>query len=118
MSKTPNQVFVLDNSKKPLTPCLPVIARKLLNAGKAHVFRLYPFTIILKKTVDEQPQPIEIRIDPGSKTTGIALILLTQVIWGAELTHRGTRSNPDLKPAAPSDAAVVIVKLVIVSHDF
>lgn len=89
MSKTPNQVFVLDNSKKPLTPCLPVIARKLLNAGKAHVFRLYPFTIILKKTVDEQPQPIEIRIDPGSKTTGIALILLTQVIWGAELTHRG-----------------------------
>jgi hypothetical protein len=89
MSKTPNQVFVLDNSKKPLTPCLPVIARKLLNAGKAHVFRLYPFTIILKKTVDEQPEPIEIRIDPGSKTTGIVLMLLTQVIWGAELTHRG-----------------------------
>jgi len=51
MSKTPNQVFVLDSSKKPLTPCLPVIARKLLNAGKAHVFRQYPFAIILNKSV-------------------------------------------------------------------
>jgi 5-methylcytosine-specific restriction endonuclease McrA len=89
MSKTPNQVFVLDSHKKPLTPCLPCIARKLLNAGKAKVFRLYPFSIILNKSVDEQPQPIEIRIDPGSKTTGIALIQGTQVIWGAELTHRG-----------------------------
>jgi 5-methylcytosine-specific restriction endonuclease McrA len=89
MSKTPNQVFVLDADKKPLTPCLPVIARKLLNAGKAKVFRLYPFTIILGKSVNDLPEPIEIRIDPGSKTTGIALVQGTQVIWGAELTHRG-----------------------------
>lgn len=89
MSKTPNQVFVLDISKKPLTPCLPVIARKLLNARKAKVFRLYPFTIILKKSVKDPPKPIEIRIDPGSKTTGIALVKETQVIWGAELIHRG-----------------------------
>jgi 5-methylcytosine-specific restriction endonuclease McrA len=89
MSKSPNQVFVLDISKKPLTPCLPVIARKLLNAGKAKVFRLYPFTIILKKSVNDPPKPIEIRIDPGSKTTGIALVQETQVIWGAELIHRG-----------------------------
>ena len=89
MSKTPNQVFVLDNHKNPLTPCLPVMARKLLNAGKAKVFRLFPFTIILNKLVDGQPQPIEIRIDPGSKTTGIALVQGTQVMWAAELTHRG-----------------------------
>lgn len=44
MSK-PNYVFVLDTNRKPLTPCLPSVARKLLNAGKAKVFRLYPFTI-------------------------------------------------------------------------
>lgn len=72
MSKTPNQVFVLDADKKPLTPCLPVIARKLLNAGKVKVFKLYPFTIILGKSVNDLPEPIEIRIDPGSKTTGAA----------------------------------------------
>jgi hypothetical protein len=117
MSKTPNQVFVLDISKKPLTPCLPVIARKLLNAGKAKVFRLYPFTIILKKSVNDPPKPIEIRIDPGSKTTGIALVQETQVIWGAELSIGVKLSNLDLKPVGPSDAATVTVKLVIVSHD-
>lgn len=89
MSTTPNQVFVLDTNKKPLTPCLPVIARKLLNASKAKVYKLYPFTIILKKVVDETPALIEMRIDPGSKTTGIALVQGTQVIWAALLTHRG-----------------------------
>lgn len=38
----PNYVFVLDTNCKPLTPCKPSVARKLLNVGKAKVFRLYP----------------------------------------------------------------------------
>ncbi|MEG3859368.1 RRXRR domain-containing protein, partial [Microcoleus sp. herbarium12] len=46
MSKQPNYAFVLDTNRKSLTPCKPTVARKLLNAGKAKVFRLYPFTII------------------------------------------------------------------------
>lgn len=41
-------VFVLDSNRKPLDPCHPARARKLLKAGKAAVFRRYPFTIILK----------------------------------------------------------------------
>jgi len=44
----------------------------LLNAGKAAVFRWYPFTIILKKEVDN-PEPLELKPDPGSQVTGIAL---------------------------------------------
>ena len=43
-----NFVLVLDSSKKPLLPCIPGIARSLLKANKAAVFRTYPFTIILK----------------------------------------------------------------------
>ncbi len=35
----PNYVFVLDTNRKPLTPCKPSLARKLLNAGKAKVFK-------------------------------------------------------------------------------
>ncbi len=46
-----NFVFVLDTNKQPLEPCSPTIAKKLLKAGKAEVFRQYPFTIILKKAV-------------------------------------------------------------------
>jgi len=88
MSKQ-NYVLVLDRYKKPLSPCRPVTARKLLKANKAAVFRLFPFTIILRKVVEETPEPMTIKLDPGSKTTGIALIQGDKIVWGAELTHRG-----------------------------
>ena len=89
MSKQPNFVFVLDTNRKPLTPCKPSIARKLLNANKAKVFRLYPFTIILIKAVADNPVPLTLKIDPGSKVTGLALLEGSKLLWVAELTHRG-----------------------------
>lgn len=89
MSK-PNYVFVLDTNKNPLTPCKPSRARKLLNAGKAAVFRLYPFTIILKKVVDTStPENLTLKIDPGSKVTGIAILKGEKLIFVANLIHRG-----------------------------
>jgi 5-methylcytosine-specific restriction endonuclease McrA len=50
---------------------------------------MYPFTIILKKVVDAAPVPLTLKIDPGSKVTGLALLMGTKLIWVAELTHRG-----------------------------
>jgi hypothetical protein len=85
----PNYIFVLDTNRKPLTPCQPSVARKLLNAGKAKVFRMYPFTIILNKEVADNPQSLTLKIDPGSKVTGLALLKGSNLIWVAELTHRG-----------------------------
>jgi 5-methylcytosine-specific restriction endonuclease McrA len=84
-----NLVFVIDTNKKPLNPCNPGVARSLLDKGKAAVFRQYPFTIILKKEVEAAPEPITLKIDPGSRTTGIALLQGTKIIFGAELNHRG-----------------------------
>jgi 5-methylcytosine-specific restriction endonuclease McrA len=84
-----NQIFVLDTNRNPLTPCRAGMARSLLNSGKAAVFRQFPFTIILKKEVQANPEPIEIKIDAGSKTTGFALVQGEKVIFGAELSHRG-----------------------------
>jgi 5-methylcytosine-specific restriction endonuclease McrA len=84
-----NFVFVLDTNRKPISPCKPGVARSLLNAGKAAVFKRFPFTIILKKEVEATPEPIELKLDPGSKTTGMALKQGNKVIFGAELTHRG-----------------------------
>lgn len=84
-----NHVLVLDTNKNPLTPCKPSIARSLLKAGKAAVYRRYPFTIILKKVVKESPTSCQLKIDPGSKTTGLALLLNDSVVWAGELTHRG-----------------------------
>lgn len=85
-----NLVFVLDTEKQPLLPVHPGKARRLLNAPKAAVFRRDPFTIILKKVVvTATPESITLKIDPGSQTTGIALVQGEKVVLGAELTHRG-----------------------------
>ena len=52
-------VFVIDAAKKPLNMCHPAKARKLLRDGKAAVYRLDPFTIILKKEVANEDMPKE-----------------------------------------------------------
>ena len=44
-----SHVFVLDALPQPLTPVHPGRARLLLTAGKAAVYRTYPFTIMLKR---------------------------------------------------------------------
>ncbi len=83
-------VFVLSHTQKPLSPCHPARARKLLSQGRAAVFRRFPFTIILKEeTKNENTQNHRIKIDPGSRTTGIAILQGDKVVWAAELNHRG-----------------------------
>lgn len=85
-----NFVFVLDTDKRPLDPIHPGAASHLLNQSKAAVFRRYPFTIILKESRPEASmQDLELKLDPGSKTTGIAIKQGDKIIFGAELQHRG-----------------------------
>ncbi|WP_424102433.1 RNA-guided endonuclease IscB [Moorena producens] len=85
-----NYVFVIDTNKQPLNPISPKKARRLLDKGKAAVFRMYPFTIILKAVINNPTiSSCQIKIDPGSKVTGFALVQNNQVIWGMELEHRG-----------------------------
>ena len=92
-----NLVFVLDTQKRPLNPIRPGLARKLLSNGKAAVFKRYPFTLILKVEVIAPQKPITLKLDPGSKTTGIALVQGEDVIFGAELTHRGQAIKASLE---------------------
>ena len=88
-----NRVFVLNSNTSPLMPCTPKRARNMLESGKAAIFRRFPFTLILKAELENISQPLTLKLDPGSKTTGLALVLEgktgLQCIWGAELTHRG-----------------------------
>ena len=87
-----SNVFVVDTNKQPLDPVHPGWARKLLDMGKAAVYRRFPFTIILKTAVlHAHVQPLRLKLDPGSKTTGIAIVndASGEVVFAAELTHRG-----------------------------
>ena len=88
-----SRVFVLSSDKQALDPCHPARARKLLDTGQATVWRRYPFTIMLKNrtTAESITHPHRLKLDPGSKTTGIAVLAeeTSLVVWAGELTHRG-----------------------------
>ncbi|NEO38252.1 MAG: HNH endonuclease [Moorea sp. SIOASIH] len=84
------RVFVLNKNRQPLDPCKPARARILLSTGKAKVYRRYPFTIILTEEIkDPVTHEHQLKIDPVAKTSGLAIVQGTRLIWGAELTHRG-----------------------------
>lgn len=92
-------VFVLDKKKRPLMPCTEKRARLLLRCGRAVVHRLHPFTIRLKDRLleESQVQPVVLKLDPGSKVTGVALVREEETPGGpahhalhlAEIAHRG-----------------------------
>ena len=93
-----DRVFVVDKLGKPLMPCHPARASALLDAGRARVQRRQPFTIRLldREQATCVLQDTELKIDPGSKTSGFALMVLGAVrgwfcVAAWELTHRGQR---------------------------
>ena len=93
-------VPVLDKRGNALMPCHPARARQLLRAGRAVVAHHTPFVIRLKDRVGGDVQPVRVCEDPGSKTTGIAVVREVPaaseddgptriVLFKMELTHRG-----------------------------
>lgn len=69
-------VFVLDKKHRPLMPCRPARARRLLRAGRARVVKRFPFVIrLVDRTVEQsEVQPVLIKLDPGSRETGAAVV--------------------------------------------
>lgn len=99
-------VFVLGSDNRPVMPCSEKRARLLLNKGRARVIRMYPFTIRLKdRSVDDcELQIIEIKIDPGSKFTGICVSRTkdkaVNILNLIELEHRGLIISTNLTSRA------------------
>lgn len=100
IKETGVSVFVLDKRKQPLMPCSEKRARLLLARGRAVVVRAYPFTIRLKDRVGGNTQPLRLKIDPGSKTTGFAVVRefsqTQHVLTLMELVHRGRQISKSL----------------------
>ena len=88
-------VLVLDKRKQPLMPCSEKRARLLLERGKAVVAHRHPFTIRLKDRAGGTTQPVRVKLDPGSRVSGIALAREKHhehhVLWLGEVQHRGER---------------------------
>ncbi len=92
-------VFVLSTDRKPLDPCPAAYARRLLRDGKAAVFRRFPFTILLKERTPalSRTSAHRLKLDPGSQTTGIAVLNGRMVVVAAELEHRGQAIRDSLR---------------------
>lgn len=60
---------------------------RFVGEGDTATYALLPD---LKSASNQTVQPLEIKIDPGSKCTGLAILCGSKLIWAAELTHRGT----------------------------
>ncbi|MED7820904.1 RNA-guided endonuclease IscB [Streptomyces chiangmaiensis] len=109
-------VAVLDKNGRPLMPCHPARARKLLARGRAVIVQSIPFAIRLKDRVaeDSDVSTVSVRIDPGSKGTGIAVTTDVEHIDPAmgevttsrrgllavELRHRGSQVHGSMQQRA------------------
>ena len=95
------RVFVLDKNLNALDPTHPARARELLSKGRAKVFKHYPFTIVIQdRTVENSTvHPHRIKIDPSSKTTGIAVVQeeTGRVTNALEISHRGQQIKDALE---------------------
>lgn len=81
-------IFVLNKNKEPLDPTSPANARKLLNKKKAIIHRQIPFTIRLNEQKIASTQDYRLKIDYGSRHTGLAILRGNTVIWLGQLHHR------------------------------
>ena len=105
-------VYVLDRKGKPLMPCTEKRGRLLLIRRRARVHRLVPFVIRLidRDVASCELQPLEVKIDPGSKVTGVAVVRVNEkvdtqtgelkksahVLNLMELLHRGRQISEAL----------------------
>lgn len=98
------RVFVLSKDGQPLDPTTPARAKWLLKNGRAVVARRTPFTIRLKDkhSSECETQGVVVGIDPGSKTTGIAVWMentpgVREAVFLAEVEHRGRTISKKLE---------------------
>lgn len=86
-----SRILVVDQERRPLMPTTPARMRILLKQRKAAVLRRYPLVLILTDArPDATVEPLRIKLDPGSKTSGVAVINdhSGEVVWAAEVAHR------------------------------
>ncbi len=96
-------------------PCHPARARELLGRGRAVVVRQVPFTIRLRDRTssESEVEGVQLRIDPGSKGTGLvltdekkelgdrgAIVTVRRGLISIELEHRGDRISACVRQRA------------------
>lgn len=81
-------VYVLNKHGKPLMPCKPSKARKLLKGGKAKVVQRTPFTIQLLYGSSGYKQSVTLGVDSGYTHIGLSAVTAKQEVYSSEIKLR------------------------------
>ena len=98
---------MLDACGKPLMPCTPRRARRLIEARRVAKRFYRPFTIQLKdRSVDDGNsalQAVEVRTTPGARHTEIRVVALLEneerTLYREEVPHHGRKGRARVKAA-------------------
>ena len=85
------KILLVDKNLTPQDAVSPAVARILLRERKAFVYRRFPLVLRLGTVSYKPVHGLQLKLDPGSVTTGIALVNNEsgEIVWGANLFHRG-----------------------------
>ncbi len=98
---------MLDRHGRPLMPCHPARARRLLAIGRAAVAHPTPFVIRRKDrtAASSEVAGVEVGIDPGGRATGISVFQTTLPgrvgLVSIEVQHRGQAIQEKIVQWAP-----------------
>jgi hypothetical protein len=81
-------VFVIDRLFRPLLPTTEARARILLDKKKAFVYSVEPFTIQLRRAIDNPVGEFRVGIDDGAKEVGISVAHKKNVVFAANIQLR------------------------------
>lgn len=80
--------FVLNKKGKPLMPCSPGKAKRLLKDNKARVAKRTPFTIRLLYGSSGYKQPVALGVDTGYENAGVSAVSEKKELFTAEIQLR------------------------------
>lgn len=83
-----NRVFVLNKHGEALMPCRRSKARKLLRDNKADAIKQHPLTIQLRYGSSGYTQQVDVGVDSGQNTMGLAIVSQNKVLWQGEVSLR------------------------------
>lgn len=79
-------VYVISIEGKPLMPCTPAKAKKLLKSKRAKVIKLYPFTIKLNFECENQVQEVGFGMDSGYGSIGLSAVTEKEEVLSQTVT--------------------------------
>lgn len=90
-------VFCIDERKNPVGLIPPKQARAALEKKEAAVFKQHPFCLMFKGEKKPVNQDLILKIDPGYKFTGLAIMDGDSVLWAAQIKHHGKMISANME---------------------